>query len=506
MNLQIRSIAFFFFSFSLIAYSQTNYESRLLEAKQYYIERDYTKSYEIYSELAEEGNPTAHFNKGIFLAKGLGIDKDLSLAFKSFYSAALMGNVLAKAQVGVWQIEGLGTSKDFKQGFKWLNEAATEGNLNANFQLARIYAKGDSIDKNLSEALLRLEKILKNPSANNDWKITANNALILYSQLKNISLEQSYTSFNLNADNLKISTENKSSNDSEKINNLKNQIDKLASEKEMLEKYRVEEKERIAKENEEKIKNLVASSRLNENINPILFNHADVHVLIIGNGAYQGAAKLKNPINDAKEIANKFKSYNFKVTVKYDLDRMGMVRAFNEFSRSAKDADIVIFYYAGHGIQIFGNNFILPTDVDSSDFGQASLQAIPLTTVLEQYLPGKTRLIFLDACRENPLVRTSSRGVSKGLAPMSVAEGTLISYATKDGGVALDGENEKNSPFTSALLRHIDEPDDIAVVLRRVRQSVISSTNSKQIPWEYGSLTGDSLILSRLKPINQKGK
>ena len=89
---------------------------------------------------------------------------------------------------------------------------------------------------------------------------------------------------------------------------------------------------------------------------------------------------------------------------------------------------------------------------------------------------------------------------------MSVAEGTLISYATKDGGVALDGENQKNSPFTTALLKHMDEPDDIAVILRRVRQSVITSTNSKQIPWEYGSLTGDSLVLSRLKPINQKGK
>ena len=89
---------------------------------------------------------------------------------------------------------------------------------------------------------------------------------------------------------------------------------------------------------------------------------------------------------------------------------------------------------------------------------------------------------------------------------MSVAEGTLISYATKDGGIALDGEGDTNSPFTLAILKHIDEPNDIAVILRRVRQSVINSTNSKQIPWEYGSLTGDSLILSRIKPINKKEK
>jgi hypothetical protein len=504
--MKIILISIYFLLCGLNAYSQGVNENRMLEAEKYYANRDYVKSYLIYSELAEQGVSSAHYNRAILLSKGLGVDKNYALAFKSFYSSAMMGNTSAKTQIGIWMVEGVGISKDINRGLKWLTEAEAEGSLDSSFHLARIYAKGDSIERKPESALKILESLLRNPSAKRDWKATVAKSLTLYSQLKNIPIDQAYAHFNIKPVDLQEVNDLKNNISEAQVNALRGQLDKLASEKEALEKNQVKDREILAKESEEKINKILALSKLDQAKNLNVFNYADVHVLVIGNGAYQGAAKLINPINDANQIANKFRDYNFKVTVKYDQDRSGLVRAFNEFSRSAKDADIVIFFYAGHGIQIFGNNFILPIDVDSNDFGQASLQAIPLSTVLEQYLPGKTRLIFLDACRENPLLRTSSRGVSKGLAPMAVAEGTLISYATKDGGIALDGVNEKNSPFTTALLKHIDEPDDIAVVLRKVRQSVITTTNSKQIPWEYGSLTGDSLVLSRLKPINQKVK
>jgi uncharacterized caspase-like protein len=133
-----------------------------------------------------------------------------------------------------------------------------------------------------------------------------------------------------------------------------------------------------------------------------------------------------------------------------------------------------------------------------SDPAQATLQAVSLTQVVEQYLPGKTKLVFLDACRDNPLITAGVRGVSKGLAPINVSEGTLISYATKDGQTAEDGVG-RNSPFTLALLEHIDEPRDIGVVLRKVREKVMQRTNGRQQPWEYGSLTGGELVLSTIK-------
>ena len=107
--------------------------------------------------------------------------------------------------------------------------------------------------------------------------------------------------------------------------------------------------------------------------------------------------------------------------------------------------------------------------------------------------------MFLDACRDNPLQRSNDRSVSKGLAPISVAQGTLIAYATKDGQTASDGVGQKNSPFTKALLEHLSDQPDIAVILRKVREKVMTATGGKQQPWEYGSLTGGELVLSGAK-------
>ena len=136
------------------------------------------------------------------------------------------------------------------------------------------------------------------------------------------------------------------------------------------------------------------------------------------------------------------------------------------------------------------SSYMLRTDVDQTDVAQATIQGVSLNEVVENFLPGKTKLVFLDACRDNPLQRTGDRSVSRGLAPISVAEGTLIAYATKDGQVASDGTGQRNSPFTQALLEHLSDPSDIAVVLRKVREKVMRATGGKQQPWEYGSLTG----------------
>jgi uncharacterized caspase-like protein len=138
--------------------------------------------------------------------------------------------------------------------------------------------------------------------------------------------------------------------------------------------------------------------------------------------------------------------------------------------------------------------------MDQTDVAQATIQGVSLNEVVENFLPGKTKLVFLDACRDKPLQRTGDRSVSRGLAPISVAEGTLIAYATKDGQVASDGTGQRNSPFTQALLEHLSDPSDIAVVLRKVREKVMRATGGKQQPWEYGSLTGGELVLSAIKP------
>jgi hypothetical protein len=233
---------------------------------------------------------------------------------------------------------------------------------------------------------------------------------------------------------------------------------------------------------------------------PINYGKAlNAHALVIGNGAYSGSSRLPNPINDARSMSEKLRGLGFIVTEALDADRTKLVSALSQFSRTAVNADITLLFYAGHGVQITGTNYMLPIDLNLNDIAQAPLQGISLNDVVEKYLPGKTKLVFLDACRDNPLMQVASRGVSRGLAPINVSEGTLISYATKDGSVAQDGDG-KNSPFTSALLEHIGDPDDIAVVLRKVREKVMKTTGNKQQPWEYGSLTGGALVLSAIKP------
>jgi uncharacterized caspase-like protein len=189
----------------------------------------------------------------------------------------------------------------------------------------------------------------------------------------------------------------------------------------------------------------------------------------------------------------------FTVTVVTDANRQRLVQAMSNFRKTASSADLSLLFYSGHGVQIFGTNYILPTDADQSDVAQATIQGVSLNSVVENFLPGKTKIVFLDACRDNPLQRTGDRTVSKGLAPISVAQGTLIAYATKDGQTASDGVGQKNSPFTKALLEHLSDPQDIAVILRKVREKVMTATGGKQQPWEYGSLTGGELVLSGVK-------
>ncbi len=223
------------------------------------------------------------------------------------------------------------------------------------------------------------------------------------------------------------------------------------------------------------------------------------HALVVGNAAYPGSGRLDNPVNDATAISQKLRSMGFTVTTVTDANRQRLVQAMAQFRRSAASADLSLLFYSGHGVQIFGTNYILPTDVDQTDTAQATIQGVRLNEVIENFMPGKTKIVFLDACRDNPLQRTGDRSVTKGLAPISVAEGTLISYATKDGQVAADGVGSKNSPFTQALLEHLADPQDIGVVLRKVREKVMKATGGKQQPWDYGSLTGGELVLSRIK-------
>jgi len=226
--------------------------------------------------------------------------------------------------------------------------------------------------------------------------------------------------------------------------------------------------------------------------------------LVVGNSAYENAPVLPNPRNDAADITATLRKLGFDVIDGQDLDRREMEKKIREFSRKIENADLALFYYAGHGLQVTGKNYLVPIDAKLEREGDLSFEAIDVDIVLQQLENGpRANLVFLDACRNNPLARTLARSlnvrssaVGMGLASMQGGVGTMIVYATQPNNVALDGDG-RNSPFTAALLAHLPTPDvDISIMLRRVRADVIRATNQKQVPWDHSSLVGE-LVLAR---------
>jgi uncharacterized caspase-like protein len=226
--------------------------------------------------------------------------------------------------------------------------------------------------------------------------------------------------------------------------------------------------------------------------------------LVVGNSGYRFATKLNNPANDATDVSAALRRLGFDVVEGRDLDRRAMDDTIREFGRKLDRADLALFFYAGHGLQVGGKNYLLPVDAKLERAGDLALDAVDVSVVLAQMEAEKrVNLVFLDACRDNPLTRslarslgTRSGSVGTGLASIQSAIGTMIAYATQPDNVALDGDG-RNSPFTAALLKHIAAPGvDIGTVMRRVRADVVAATREKQVPWDHSSLMGD-VVLAR---------
>jgi uncharacterized caspase-like protein len=216
--------------------------------------------------------------------------------------------------------------------------------------------------------------------------------------------------------------------------------------------------------------------------------------LVIGNSAYAGAGVLPNPSGDAALIAETLESDGFKVTLVQDANRAAMLKAMRGFSDKADKADWALVYYAGHGIEIGGVNFLLPTDVELREDRDAQDEAISLNRVLDAVAGArKLRLVILDACRNNPFAARMKRSiyersvVDRGLAPAEPQAGILVVYSAEAGHVADDGAGG-HSPFTAALARRIEEPGlEISRLFNVVTADVLEATGDRQRPYQYGS-------------------
>jgi hypothetical protein len=217
--------------------------------------------------------------------------------------------------------------------------------------------------------------------------------------------------------------------------------------------------------------------------------------LIVGNGSYASVSALDNPVPDADLMAASLEAKGFKVTKLTDATQLDLNRGIAQFGRDLRNAGpdaTGLFYYAGHAVQSFGSNYLLPVDASLTDAADLSLVAVQADAVLRQMFSAKnkTNIVILDACRNNPFEEIADLN-DNGLAEMKAPTGTFLSYSTAPGAVALDGL-DGNSPFTKSLAHEIKTRGvQIEKVFKNVRVDVIKQTNGQQTPWDTSSLTGD---------------
>jgi len=226
--------------------------------------------------------------------------------------------------------------------------------------------------------------------------------------------------------------------------------------------------------------------------------------LVIGNSAYSFAPELKNPRNDAEALATSLNHLGFRVIKGIDADRFTMRTLVRAFSSEMKGAKIALFYYAGHGLQLNGKNYLIPVDAKLESEVDLDFEAMDVNFVLRQMeRDDRVNIVLLDACRNNPLSDKLARSMGarsvylgRGLARIETGVGSLVAFSTQPGNVALDGTGE-HSPFAEALIDNIEAPGvDIELLMRRVREEVIKVTDGRQVPWTNSSLVGDKVVLN----------
>ena len=220
--------------------------------------------------------------------------------------------------------------------------------------------------------------------------------------------------------------------------------------------------------------------------------------MVIGNSAYEHTSKLPNPRNDASDLAAVFKRHGFQVLEGFDLSKPAMEAKLREFARALGANQVGVFFYAGHGLQVSGTNYLVPVDAKLEDASGLDFELVRLDLVQRTMeREASTNIIFLDACRDNPLARNLARAmgmssleIGRGLAQTQGGVGTLISFSTQPGNVALDGVG-RNSPFADALVTHLTAAKyDLSAILIDVRNDVMRATMDRQVPWEHSALRG----------------
>ena len=228
--------------------------------------------------------------------------------------------------------------------------------------------------------------------------------------------------------------------------------------------------------------------------------------LVIGNSDYK-IGPLANPANDAGDMANNLRKCGFTVIKNINCSRQQMRRAVREFGEKIRNGGVGLFYYAEHGLQVNGANYLVPVDANITEEYEVEDECVKASSVLRamEYAGNRLNIVILDACRNNPFKR-SFRSGARGLARMDAPAGSLIAYSTAPGSVAADGTG-RNGLYTSNLMKHMMTPGlSIEEMFKNVRLNVMNATNKAQVPWESSSMTGDFYFIPEDMPKKPRTK
>jgi TPR repeat protein len=481
--------------------------------------KDDREAARLYKLAADQGNAAAQNNLGVFYRDGRGgLTKDDREALRLFKLAADQGNCYGQNNLGGLYRDGWGgLSRDDREAARLFKLAADQGNPGARVSLGYFYEKGRgdlAIDDREAARLYKL-------AADQGSAAGQNNLGVLYrdgrggltrdereaARLFKLASDQNnaYGQQNLGifyrdgrgglaidareaARLLKLAADQGNANARTALNQITQQPS-----------YEISAAPN-AHLNQEPVE---PSSALTANLPSVPERRV---ALVIGNSAYRAANELPNTTNDARAIAEVLKADGFtSVRIILDITRAGMIASLNDFQREADTSDWAVVYYAGHGLEVSGANYLVPIDAKLGDDRDIQDEAVSVDRILSAVENAKKlRLVMLDACRDNPFLKKmhrsmATRSISRGLAAIEPLGATLIVFAAKDGETAEDGTGS-HSPFAASLITRLRQPTtEINKLFRLVTSDVLKATGNKQRPFVYGSLPGEEDYYFRLR-------
>ena len=427
-----------------------------------------------YRQAAAQGYAAAQSNLASMYAEGRGVPKDENEAVRLYRQAAAQGLAMGQTNLGFMYAEGRGVARDESEAVRLFQQAAAQGHAAAQGRLGLMYAEGRGVPKDESEAVRLFQQ-----AAAQGYALGQYGMGLMYEQGWGVArdLVEAQRRFTQAAETASVTSDRTKA---------------------------MQARERVARQLAPPQPSASPPTSVTPptplSVAPSSLPMGDAsppetlhrRALIIGNAAYPHAP-LRNPINDATDMADIVRRFGFEVTLLRDADKSTMERAVEDFTTRVQRRSVGLFFFSGHGAQIDGQNYLIPIGAALDEPSDVKYRAVAADWILARMddIGMEVKLLILDACRNNPFGRSWTRALNRGLVTMDAPKGSLIDYSTSPGKTAEDGTG-RNSPYTTHLLREIPQPRrPIELMFKAVRVGVQEETKGQQTPWEASSLTGE---------------